>query len=218
MVQRELSPIQLIVLGLLKSGPMHPYELLRIMRKHADDRRIAVSVGSIYHAVERLERDGYVEAVSTDREGARPERTTYLATPAGAGEHARRTSDLLRSVHREYPAFDVGLGQADALPGPEVVELLTERLDTVLTEDAAMRSTIADIIERGVPRTHLLDALYEIEMRATHIAWIRRTIAEIESGDLDFTQQIPEHLGGPGHRHDVTDVPDITDITEETSA
>ena len=187
MARRELSSIALIVLGLLDEGPLHPYEILRIMRKHRDDLRVPTSVGSIYHAVERLERECYVTALATAREGARPERTTYEITDAGRAEHRRRTRDLLRSVTPEYPAFDVGLGQADSLEAEEVVTLLTERLDTVRTEQAGYAEAITAIVAGGVPRRFLLDAFYELEQRATQIAWIERTVAEIRSGQLDWT-------------------------------
>ncbi|MGC5167241.1 PadR family transcriptional regulator [Luteimicrobium sp. DT211] len=194
MARRELSSIALIVLGLLDQGPLHPYEILRIMRTHRDDLRVPTSVGSIYHAVERLERDGLVVALGTGREGARPERTTYEITDAGRAEHRRRTRELLRTVQPEYPAFDVGLGQADALEADEVVALLRERLDTVRAEQAAYDATLGTIVGRGVPRRHLLDALYELDQRATQIAWIERTVMEIESGELDWsTPHFPTH-------------------------
>ncbi|HWK93643.1 MAG TPA: PadR family transcriptional regulator [Luteimicrobium sp.] len=204
MARRELSSIALIVLGLLDEGPLHPYEILRIMRKHRDDLRVPVSVGSIYHAVERLEREGYVVPLATGREGARPERTTYEITDAGRDEHRRRTRELLRTVQPEYPAFDVGLGQADALEADEVVALLRERLDTVRDEQAAYDAALRSIVARGVPRRHLLDALYELEQRATQIAWIERTVAEIESGELDWTTpHLPRHgLDTPSHTPD----------------
>jgi DNA-binding PadR family transcriptional regulator len=191
MASRELSSIALIVLGLLRERPLHPYEILRIMRKHRDDLRLAISVGSIYHAVERLEREGYVVPTGTGREGARPERTTYEITPAGKDEHSRRTRELLRAVQPEYPAFDVGLGQADALEADEVAALLRERLETVEAEHLAYRAAIGAVVARGVPRRHMLDALYEIEQRATQVAWLTRTIAEIESGELDWTSTKP---------------------------
>ena len=191
MARRELSSIALIVLGLLDHGPLHPYEILRIMRKHRDDQRVATSVGSIYHAVERLERDGYVVPGATDREGSRPERTTYEITDDGRAEYRRRTRELLRTVQPEYPAFDVGLGQADALDADEVVALLRERLDTVSTENAAYRAALTETMARGVPRRAILDALYELEQRDTQIGWLERTIAEIESGELDWTTPHP---------------------------
>jgi DNA-binding PadR family transcriptional regulator len=187
MARRELSSIALIVLGLLDQGPLHPYEILRIMRKHRDDLRVPVSVGSIYHAVERLEREGYVVPLATAREGARPERTTYEVTDAGRAEHRRRTRDLLRTVQPEYPAFDVGLGQADSLEAADVVALLRERLEILEDEHAAYDAALRSVVERGVPRRFLLDAFYELHQRAAQIAWIERTVAEIESGELDWT-------------------------------
>ncbi|PJI94683.1 PadR family transcriptional regulator [Luteimicrobium subarcticum] len=191
MAPRELSTMALVVLGLLREGPKHPYELLRIMRKHHDDLRMPVSVGSIYHAVERLERTALAAPVATEREGARPERTTYAITDAGRAAHTQRTRHLLSTLAREYPAFDVGLSQADALAADDVAALLRERLSTVEDERAGMAAVLDSTVARGVPRRYLLDAFYELELRGAQIAWLRRTVAEIESGDLDWSAVPP---------------------------
>ncbi|GAA4829778.1 PadR family transcriptional regulator [Luteimicrobium xylanilyticum] len=216
MARRELSSIALIVLGLLDEGPLHPYEILRIMRKHRDDLRVPTSVGSIYHAVERLEREGYVAPLGTDREGARPERTTYEITDDGRAEHRRRTRDLLRTVTSEYPSFDVGLGQADSLGADEVQALLGERLETLrdghVAADAGLRSAVA----RGVPRRFLLDAFFELHQLGAQIAWIERTVAEIASGELDWTaphvapDAIPDPDGPTGTASNPTDDADAS--------
>ena len=64
----------LAVLGLLREAPMHPYEMQRQMhRRHTDDL-LALKRGSLYHAINQLQRDGLIEPVEISREGRRPER------------------------------------------------------------------------------------------------------------------------------------------------
>ena len=62
---------------------MHPYQLHQTLVERGDTRIVRVNPGAVYHGVERLERDGLVEVVGTDRTGKRPERTTYRITDAG---------------------------------------------------------------------------------------------------------------------------------------
>lgn len=63
----------LAVLALLHTGPRHTYDMHRLM---IDTRKDFVTglPRSLYHAVERLQRDGLVRAQGTGRAGARPER------------------------------------------------------------------------------------------------------------------------------------------------
>ncbi|MBN9189981.1 MAG: PadR family transcriptional regulator, partial [Microbacterium sp.] len=66
-----------MVLALLREGDMHPYEMIRLMRQRSDDRMLTITNGTLYHTVGRLERAGLLDEVRIDRDGNRPERTTY---------------------------------------------------------------------------------------------------------------------------------------------
>ena len=79
----RLTPMGVMVLALLLEGDMHPYEMVRLMRARRDERLLAVTNGTLYHTVGRLQRGGLIDEVGTDREGNRPERTTYTLTDAG---------------------------------------------------------------------------------------------------------------------------------------
>src|SRR5947209_14755192 len=68
---------ELAVLALLREEPMHPYEMQRLLKERHEDEVLGLKRGSLYHAINRLMRSGLIEAVTTDREGRRPERTTY---------------------------------------------------------------------------------------------------------------------------------------------
>ena len=77
----RLTPLSVVVLGLLREGDMHPYEMRRLIRERRDDRLVSIANGTFYHAVGRLERDGLIVRVGVDRQGARPERTGAGRSP-----------------------------------------------------------------------------------------------------------------------------------------
>src|SRR5512138_2173622 len=79
----KLTPLGVMVLALLREGEMHPYEMMRLMRQRRDDQLVTITNGTFYHTVARLERLGLLAEVGVDREGNRPERTTYRLTDAG---------------------------------------------------------------------------------------------------------------------------------------
>ena len=78
MAMGELSAIAVLILALLHERPMHPYQVHRNLVERGDTRLVRVNAGAIYHGIERLEKEGLVEAAGTERAGNRPERTTYV--------------------------------------------------------------------------------------------------------------------------------------------
>src|SRR5215471_12244735 len=93
-----------LVLNLLTEAPMHPYEMKRLIQWRGKDQMLPINLDSLYHAIARLERAGLIEAAETSREGRRPERTIYRATPAGLDEVRDWAGELLSDVPlTEYP-------------------------------------------------------------------------------------------------------------------
>ena len=115
----KLTPLGVMVLALLREGDMHPYEMMRLMRHRRDDRLVPIQNGTFYHTVGRLERAGLLAEVGVDRDGNRPERTTYTLTDSGR-------DIVLDWVRRELPRTDrpaefrVALAEAHNLPREEV--------------------------------------------------------------------------------------------------
>ena len=74
------NPLALAVMAYLTQGPMHPYELGRLLRNNDDTRSIKFNQGSLYMVVQQLARAGFIVEQETSRDGLRPERTVYALT------------------------------------------------------------------------------------------------------------------------------------------
>ncbi len=96
----ELTAVAVLVLALLHEQPMHPYQVHQNLVDRGDTRLVRVNAGAVYHGIERLEKEGLVEAVGTERSGNRPERTTYRITEAGRTAFATRLTSFLGDDHR----------------------------------------------------------------------------------------------------------------------
>jgi DNA-binding PadR family transcriptional regulator len=82
-----LAPTRLLVLGVVRLlQPIHGYDVRRELLSWQADEWANVAPGSVYGALRTMERDGWIEAVDTSREGARPARTTYRVTDEGEKE------------------------------------------------------------------------------------------------------------------------------------
>lgn len=178
----RLTPLGVMVLALLAEGDMHPYEMMRLLRQRRGDRILRVTNGTFYHTVARLERDGLIAEVGVDRDGNRPERTTYTLLPesrlvleewvrSGLGR-ADRTAD-----------FRVALAEAHNLPRAEVVELLGARCAALRDERDGLGERLDVARSRGIPAQFLIEV-------DRHVAML--------SAELDWTDGLLERLADPG--------------------
>src|SRR5215470_13525176 len=106
---RLANPLALAVLALLFERPMHPYEIAATLRERHKEESIKLRYGSLYTVIELLQREGFIVAQETEREGRRPERTLYAITPGGEAEMRDWLGALLRDPMKEYPQFEAAL-------------------------------------------------------------------------------------------------------------
>jgi DNA-binding PadR family transcriptional regulator len=182
-VVARLTPLGVAVLALLSEGDMHPYEMIRLMHLRRDDRLVTITNGTVYHTVARLQRAGLIAEVGVDRDGNRPERTTYAQTDAGAAA-------VLEWVRRELPRVDrpaefrVALAEVHGLDREEAIALLGDRRAAL--EDALESLTAGrrHALDKGVPEQYLLEISREEALLRAELAWMDTTLPRI--ADPDF--------------------------------
>ncbi|MFI9509284.1 PadR family transcriptional regulator [Nocardia sp. NPDC052566] len=184
----SVTPLAIAVLALLEERPMHPYEMYQMLIGRREDMLVKVRPGSLYHTVARLAERELVSAEGVDREGNRPERTTYRITEAGRTALKTRIAEILRVPAAEYPVFPVALAEAHNLHMPDVVALLRERVEHLDNDlaDVEMMNVWAD--NSAVPRRYWIVLPYLRAMLAAEIAWIKQLIADLDSGALEWEQ------------------------------
>jgi DNA-binding PadR family transcriptional regulator len=181
-----LTPLAMSALGLLVERPMHPYEMYRLMVDRYEHDIVKVKPGTLYHAMARMAEAELIEAVGTDREGGRPERTTYRITPRGIQVMQVRLRELLAEPVNEYPSFPVALGEAHNLPSEEVLDLLEKRIRALRAQVAAARPLLAAAVAKGVEEAYLLDKYFVIDMAAAELDWLRTLVTRIENKELEW--------------------------------
>lgn len=181
-----LNPLALAVLELLHEAPRHPYEIQQLLRDRHTERLTKVSVGSLYHAVEKLERIGLIEAVETSREGRRPERTTYRITPAGWDAFAERLREMTTQPRREYPEFAAAVAYLHTLDQSDAEARLRQRLMLLQAEDAANASVAEQLVRDGLHPMFWINLEYEQVLRRAELAWVREVLDRLADGRLTW--------------------------------
>src|SRR6187397_3267085 len=101
----SMRPLAVVSLALLSERPMHPYEMYQLLLARGQDATVKLRPGTLYHVVGWLLASGLVVATGTEREGNRPERTTYAITDDGRTALEAAVMSMLESPQAEYPDF-----------------------------------------------------------------------------------------------------------------
>jgi DNA-binding PadR family transcriptional regulator len=184
----QLNPLALTALRLLHEGPMHPYEMARLIRERRIDVVLSLKRGSLYHAVERLERGGLIEAVETAREGRRPERTVYQLTEKGRDEFAGELRELMTDVRYEPPRFMAAVQFLDSVPPDDALKLLTLRVLSLQAQVAGFDAVLHGEKWPNFRRVHLIEAEYARALAAAELDWVKGIVADLETKELTWDE------------------------------
>ena len=184
--RRKVSnPLALAVMALLYERPMHPYEMVTLMRERGKHESVRLKYSSLYSVVSALEREGLILPKETVREGKRPERTIYEITDAGREEFLTWLRELLREPVKEYTQFAAGLSYLPGLPPEEAMALLEERVGRLEAETAEMSSRLDYAREKyNLPRLFVVESEHELMLREAELEWVRGIIKDMETGAL----------------------------------
>jgi DNA-binding PadR family transcriptional regulator len=191
-----VSFTQMVILGAVhRFQPVHGYMIRRELAVWHADQWASLNPGSVYNAIQRLQRDGLIAEVDSDPIKSRPARTTYRLTEVGD----RAFLDRLREALSEFLPYSGhvlygAVSFMDTLPRSEVIAALSRRAQQIEEANARNADEAAiSLADPGVP-----DAVVEA-VRLRHV----RTDAELEwTYSLIVRLQRGEHcfVGELGHR------------------
>jgi DNA-binding PadR family transcriptional regulator len=184
---------RLLLLGLLLRGPMHGYELARIVAAHGELYQ-DLKKANIYYLLERLTQDGHVEVrTQTGTRGRRGERLVYRITRRGRREFRRLLGDVLDQFDPAHTGVDVAVVYLSSLTKPEAIELLERRRQAVADRRTEMAAELAKA-ELASPFAQLagdhLVCLVDAEL-----SWLGRAVETLRKIDW------PAQVGGALDEH-----------------
>ena len=184
---------RLLVLGAVReAGTVHGYDLRRELLSWGADEWANVAPGSIYNALNTLVRDGMLEVVGTDRQGARPERTTYRLSADGEKEFQELLREnVWRSRLPNHPLL-AGLAFIPLLPRDELARAMRHRADELQTQVDKRHWDLRAILEvssdpsrGGIPRHVAESYRLTATLLESEAAWARDLAERLEKGELD---------------------------------
>ena len=187
---RKLShPLALAVLVLLFEKSMHPYEMAATLKQRGKEQSIKLRYGSLYTVIGQLQREALIEPASTERAGARPERTTYRLTEAGQAEMSSWLRSLVSEPVKEYPRFEAALSLLPALPPKEAQMLLTQRLGRLDDRERKLLSELTDAETMSLPPLFLIETEYALALLRAERTYVKTLVHGIETAQLGGIRQ-----------------------------
>ncbi|MFK0402370.1 PadR family transcriptional regulator [Microbacterium sp. NPDC090225] len=178
-----LTPMGVMVLALLREGDMHPYEMVRLLRSRHDDRLLTITNGTLYHTVARLQKTGLIDEIGIDRDGNRPERTTYTLTDAGR-------DTVIAWVRRELPRVDretdfrIALAESHNLERDDVTALLRGRRAALVEAHTMHRDGLAKAHAKGVPPQVLVEVERQEALLDAELRWLDTLLTRLDGDGL----------------------------------
>lgn len=162
------------LLALLGDGPRHGYQL-KLDLEAATGDGISVNVGQVYSTLQRLERDGLVNAGHSDDEG----RIVYEVTPAGREAVAQWATDPedLASAGRDEVSIKVLLSMFANPLDPHTVIDAQRRATMGLLQDLT-RLRARDNEEDLAWQLHLDRLMYSAE---AELKWLDRVEERLQT-------------------------------------
>lgn len=118
---------KLLVLGLLEEQPMSGYDIQQKIIGADAERWGGVLVGSIYHALKKLEQENYIELSGIEQTGHR-QKAIYKITARGKDYLQSVIFDALRKSSVIYPTtLYCGLSLLDKIPKENARQALEEQ-------------------------------------------------------------------------------------------
>ena len=186
----QVSATRLLVLGVVRGyGRVHGYRVGADLLAWGAGEWANVKWGSIYHALRQATRAGFL----CDHDDV-PGRTDYELTERGEAEFRRLLRDALRQPQPRPDLIAAALAMLPALPRPEALDLLRERLTALEQRREKAQAQLDGWTDP--PHVRELFGLWETTA-ATGAQWTRGLIDRLSEGAYPMAGE-PGSPGRPG--------------------
>jgi DNA-binding PadR family transcriptional regulator len=170
-----------LILGVLHRGNFHPYEIKRRLEAAMVECYIDIDVGTLYYAIGQLEKDGFIEAVATERVARGGVRTVYRVTPEGRSEFKtllHRQFEIDGPVAQTLYGALLFLHLADLAIVEPLIRKRIAQLDDAIAKLGPIRRALAPVTSTG--GRHLFRHLDK--QRRLDRDWLKGLLSDIKAG------------------------------------
>ena len=174
--------IPLYVLGLLQRyGPQHGYQLKKTISEELEDFT-QIKLPTIYYHLEKMSAQGLITG-SSEKAGARPEKTIYAITQSGKEAFMDALREQLSTRYRPVFPSDALFYFSEHLGAEELLQSLQDQYvflqQSQKTIEQHKRQTLAFIPEDAKPMVNIIFAHHEFHFRA-ELEWVVYSLKQMK--------------------------------------
>lgn len=125
-IEKLISKIDLMILGLVLEKPMHGYEINQIISAEEMQSWLEISRTSVYYALTRLKKQGLITEV-VEKQYNKPDRSIFRITEAGRELFFDSLSLSLAEQEKVFLDYNIGLFFMNKLTKEKAIGVLEER-------------------------------------------------------------------------------------------
>ena len=163
--------IEITILGLLMEENLYGYEIKKKIVERLDDY-FDIKFGSIYYAIKKAVKNGWVKKIGAEKDGGNPERYIYQILPAGRKHYKKMLRQYFdeRLLHFD---IDIVLMFFNSLDD-EQKELFVENRMIVLKDKlAAIKKKIEDESKAPDEKSQIHVSRYIEQHLKAEQAWLK---------------------------------------------
>ncbi|MGW1740946.1 PadR family transcriptional regulator [Nocardia sp. NPDC001965] len=168
----ELTPSELIVLGLLVERPRHGYDLEQAIEQRGIRQWTEIGFSSIYYLLTKLEKRGLVHV--PEKPAAPKSRRVFHATAAGRTAAARSALELVAELRTVPNPFLVGVANLPLLAETEYARALRDRLAQVEARLAEVGAAAAAQSLLPLPAREVFS--YSLSLLEAERSWLAQRV------------------------------------------
>ena len=176
----ELTPSELIVLGLIIERPQHGYDLEQIIERRGIRQWTEIGFSSIYYLLAKLDRRGLIHA--PDAPAAATSRRVFHATASGRQVAARTAFALIAELRPVANPLLVGVSNLSLLSQQEYARALRDRLAHVDSRIAAVTGAAAAQAPLALPAREVFS--HSLSLLEAERSWLAAR-AKVSNDDQD---------------------------------
>lgn len=184
-----MSVNRLLILGAVRVfQPVHGYFVRRELVSWRADLWAHLNPGSVYNALRTLTREGFLDEVGTEAQGARPARTTYRLTADGESEFILLLRPALWDLDPYAPANLLAAWSfAWVFTREEVIAALEHRVEQIQAHGKSTEFALDDLKRARDKPQHVAEHVLLAQARLDGEAqWARGLLARLREGAYWF--------------------------------
>ena len=199
---------EILILGVLHRGNLHPYEIKRRLTNAMIQCFTDVDVGTLYYAVRQLSKDKLIAPVSRKRVARGGVKTVYRITASGRRRFQQLLHELFELPGTVAQTLYIAMLFLHLCDKSRVAALLREKVmrqKRAIDELAKIKGELSPMLGTGA--LHLLAHLEA--QRKLDLRWLQRLCADVEAGRVHDAPAYSGNRAQPGPKHPTTAIPEV---------